>query len=388
MFFPTLRTLRHDDRGESVPPRVLVELLRPAGVRLNGSRPWDIQVRDERFYRRILTDGSLGFGESYMDGFWESQSLDDLFTRLLTADLDEQIKGWFKIRLLGYLIKQTLYNAQSTRRAFQVGEQHYDIGNDLFEAMLDSRMNYSCGYWETAENLELAQLHKLDLICRKLRLEPGQRLLEIGSGWGALMQHAAKHYGVEVVGVTVSSEQQHLARERCKGLPVTVELRDYREMEGKFDRVVSVGMFEHVGLRNYRTYFETVDRLLKEEGLFLLHTIGNHRSVKMLDPWIEKYIFPNGRLPSAREITAALEGVFLIEDWHNFGPDYDRTLMAWWRNFDRAWPVLKSRYGMRFYRMWKYYLHSCAGLFRSRQGQLWQLVLTKRGYPGVYRSLR
>ncbi len=384
----TSRSLHHEGARDGAPPQALVELLQQADVRLNGERAWDIQVHDERFYNRVLTDGSLGLGESYMDGFWDSPRLDELFTHLMRADLDEQVKGWFKFRLLIDLSRRYLFNAQSAHRAFQVGEQHYDTGNDLFEAMLDSRMNYSCGYWEKAESLEQAQLDKLDLICRKLQLEPGQRLLEVGCGWGGLMRHAAENYGVEVVGVTVSKEQQRLAEERCRGLPVTIELKDYREMTGAFDKAVSVGMFEHVGQKNYRTYFQTLGRLLKDDGLFLLHTIGNHKSVKSVDPWIEKYIFPNGRLPSAREITRSLEGQFLIEDWHNFGPDYDRTLMAWWRNFDRAWPRLEARYDRRFYRMWKYYLHSCAGFFRSRQGQLWQLVLGKRGYPGSYRSVR
>jgi len=373
---------------EKAAPRALTELLAGADIRFDGERPWDIQVNDEELYRRILTRGSLGFGEAYMEGMWDSQALDQLFHRLMAADIDEQVAGWFKLRLLGERLRHRLFNLQSSRRAFQVGELHYDIGNDLFQAMLDSGMNYSCGYWERAADLEQAQRDKLDLICRKLQLKPGERLLEIGCGWGALMRHAAKHYGVEVVGVTVSREQQALARERCAGLPVRVELMDYRELDGCFDKAVSVGMFEHVGVKNYHTYFQTVSRLLPDHGLFLLHTIGNHIRITTPDPWIDRYIFPNGKLPSVREIAEALEGCFLIEDWHNFGRDYDRTLMAWWANFERAWPGLEPRYGRRFYRMWKYYLHSCAGFFRSRQGQLWQLVLNKRAYPGTYRSVR
>jgi len=382
------RVLHRAQAADSNAPLVLRELLAPCDVRFNGGRAWDIQVHDDALYRRILTGGSLGFGESYMDGQWDTPRLDELFTRLMRADIDEKVAGWFKLRLLAEMLRRYLLNPQSIRRAFQVGERHYDIGNDLFEAMLDSSMSYSCGYWEHAGNLEQAQEHKLELICRKLQLKPGERLLEIGCGWGGLMRHAAKHYGVEVVGITVSREQQKLAQERCRGLPVTVELRDYRDLSGEFDKAVSVGMFEHVGQKNYRTYFDTVSRLLKDDGLFLLHTIGNHKRAKSLDPWIGKYIFPNGWLPSAGEISESVEGLFLIEDWHNFGPDYDRTLMAWWSNFDRAWPRLEARYGRRFYRMWKYYLHSCAGFFRSRQGQLWQLVLSKRSYTGTYRSVR
>jgi cyclopropane-fatty-acyl-phospholipid synthase len=382
------RVLRHVRPSGGNPPAVLVELLDSCDIRFNGGRAWDIQVKDDAIYQRILTSGSLGFGESYMDGDWDCPRLDELFTRLMRADIDEKVAGWFKLRMVLEQLRRYLFNPQSSRRAFQVGERHYDIGNDLFEAMLDSSMSYSCGYWEYAEKLEQAQQHKLELICRKLQLKPGERLLDIGCGWGALQHHAAKHYGVEGIGVTVSREQQKLAQERCQGLPVTVELKDYRDISGDYDKVVSVGMFEHVGQKNYPVFFDTVERLLKSDGLFLLHTIGSHRTVKLVDPWIEKYIFPNGRLPSAREITDVLERRFLIEDWHNFGPDYDRTLMAWWENFERAWPQLEPHYGRGFYRMWKYYLQSCAGLFRSRQGQLWQLVLSKRSYPGTYRSVR
>ena len=388
MPFVSSRTLRHERQGEVSPPQALVELLAAADIRFNGDRPWDIRVHDDAFYQWILAGGTLAFGESYMDGLWDSPRLDELFYRLMRSDIDEKFAGWFKIRLLGEYLRHVVFNLQSSRRAFQVGEQHYDIGNDIFEAMLDSSMSYSCGYWEQAENLEQAQHHKLDMICRKLQLQPGERLLDIGCGWGGLMYHAARHYGVEAVGVTISREQRKLAQARCQGLPVEVELKDYRELTGEFDKVVSVGMFEHVGEKNYRAYFDTVGRLMKSGGLFLLHTIGNHKTVKTLDPWIDKYIFPNGELPSAMEISRTLDGVFLIEDWHNFGRDYDRTLMAWWHNFESAWPQLEANYSRRFHRMWKYYLLSCAGFFRSRQGQLWQLVLTKRDYPGTYRSVR
>jgi cyclopropane-fatty-acyl-phospholipid synthase len=285
-------------------------------------------------------------------------------------------------------MRNTLMNPQSYRRAFQVGEHHYDTGNDIFEAMLDSSMSYSCGYWAEADDLEQAQFNKLDLICRKLELQPGEKLLDIGCGWGGMAKHAAEHYGVEVTGVTVSREQQKLALERCKGLPVEIELKDYRDLTGHFDKVVSVGMFEHVGPKNYATYFDTALRLMKDDGLFLLHTIGDYTTCHGTDAWIEKYIFPNGKLPSARQLAAAVEDRFLIEDWHNFGPDYDKTLMAWWNNFDAAWPELKGNYDERFYRMWKYYLLCCAGMFRAKQGQLWQLVLSKRQRPAVYRSVR
>lgn len=369
-------------------PAVLRELAAHAGVRFNGDSPWDIQVYDEDVYRRILTKGSLGFGESYMDGIWESHQLDELFHRLLKVDIDEKLTGWSRIRLFTEVLRHQLFNLQSRERAFQVGEQHYDTGNDVFEAMLDPSMSYSCGFWDNASTLEQAQQNKLDMICRKLELKPGEKLLEIGCGWGGLAHHAAKHYGVEVLGITVSKEQQKLAQERCEGLPVSIELIDYRELKGQFDKIVSVGMFEHVGPKNYTVYIDTVSHLLKDDGLFLLHTIGLHKTCRSMDAWVDKYIFPNGKLPSAEELAAALNDRLLIEDWHNFGQDYDRTLMAWWEQFDAAWPTLESKYGKRFYRMWKYYLLSCAGFFRSRQGQLWQLVLTKRTRAKMYRSVR
>lgn len=261
-------------------------------------------------------------------------------------------------------------------------------GNDVFEAMLDSSMIYSCGYWEHAGNLEQAQIDKLDMICQKLRLRPGETLLDIGCGWGGLARFAAERYGVKVTGVTVSKEQLALARERCKGLPIDLLLQDYRDLQGQFDKIVSVGMFEHVGPKNYDTYFKTVRRLLKTDGIFLLHTIGVAQTSTGTDQWIDRYIFPNGKLPSAREIADAVEPWFIVEDWHNFGMDYDRTLMAWWERFEKAWPALQSRYDRRFYLMWKYYLLCCAGFFRSRQGQLWQIVLTRGERHVGYRSFR
>ena len=370
------------------PPAILRDLAAEAGITINGDAPWDIRVLDEGAYPLILSKGSLGFGEAYMEGMWECTRLDQLFHRLLCSRIDEKVDSRSRVRLLGEVLRHSLFNLQSSRRAFQVGEQHYDIGNDVFEAMLDTTMSYSCAYWHDANGLADAQQKKLDLICRKLELRRGERLLEIGCGWGGLARYAAAHYGVEVVGITVSKEQQKLARARCAGLPVMIELMDYRNLTETFDKVVSVGMFEHVGPKNYATYFDTVQRALKDDGLFLLHTIGSAVTSPKTDAWIDKYIFPNGKLPSARELTSALEQRFLIEDWHNFGPDYDRTLMAWWQNFDAAWPRLESKYKKRFYRTWKYYLMSCAGFFRSRQGQLWQLVLSKQAGRNAYRSVR
>ncbi len=374
--------------GVLEPPRVLQELVEEVGVRFNGNAPWDIRVHDPQLYNRILRKGSLGFGEAYMEGLWDCPALDELFTRLLSLNIEQKLRNRKWARLLGTLIHQRLFNLQSSSRAYQVGERHYDIGNDVFEAMLDSSMSYSCGYWHNADTLEQAQWNKLEMVCRKLELKPGERLLDIGCGWGGLAHHAAKYYDVEVEAVTISKEQRKFAQERCAGLPVTINLKDYRELSGSFDKAVSIGMFEHVGPKNYAAYFDIILRVLKEKGLFLLHTIGIYKTIRSTDAWINKYIFPNGKLPSAKEISSALNGRFLIEDWHNFGQDYDRTLMAWWERFNRAWPGLAEKYDERFYRMWRYYLACCAGLFRSRQGQLWQLVLSKRSRSQTYRSFR
>ncbi len=370
------------------PPAILRDLAKQCDVRFNGTHPWDIQVHHRDVYSQILTKGSLGFGESYMDGLWDCERLDELFYRIMRVNIEERLVGIGKFALIFQSLRHRLFNLQTAKRAYQVGEQHYDIGNDVFESMLDSTMSYSCGFWQKANTLEQAQIDKLDMICKKLKLKPGEMLLEIGCGWGGLARHAAENYGVEVLGITISQEQQKLAQQRCKGLPVEIRLTDYRELQGTFDKIVSVGMFEHVGEKNYPVYFDTVNRLLKDEGLFLLHTIGIYKTIHRVDPWIDKYIFRNGKLPSAEQIAQVLNQRMIIEDWHNFGQDYALTLLAWWDKFDAAWPELSQKYSQRFYRMWKYYLMSCAGFFQSRQGQLWQIVLTKRDRQETYRSVR
>lgn len=357
-------------------------LLSMADVEIGGERPWDIRVHDDRFYGRVLAQGSLGLGESYMDGWWDCESLDEFFYRILHVDLERKAKQ--RLRLLD-LLKAKLVNLQRPSRAFEIGKRHYDIGNDLYRCMLDKRMIYSCAYWKDASTLDEAQEAKLDLVCRKLDLQPGMRVLDIGCGWGGTAVFAAQHYRVEVLGITVSEEQVRAAHELCGNLPVTIRLQDYRDLEGTFDRIVSIGMFEHVGYKNYRTYMKVMREHLKEDGLFLLQTIGRNRSGTTTDRWISRYIFPNSMLPSARQIGAAVEGLFVLEDWQSLGADYDKTLMGWFRNFQGNWGSLDSHYGERFYRMWKYYLLSCAGSFRARQNQLWQIVLSPRGVQGGYR---
>jgi cyclopropane-fatty-acyl-phospholipid synthase len=362
------------------------ELLATADIRVGGGRPWDMQVHHPDTFDRILARGSLGLGESYVDGWWDCEQVDGFITRILRARLDEQVgrAGW-----LWASLKTRLTNLQSQQRAWQVGEQHYDLGNDLYEAMLDPSMAYSFGYWPAAQTLAQAQEAKLELICKKLQLQPGMTLLDIGCGWGSLMLHAARHHGVHCVGLTISKEQARLGSAKAQGWPVRFELADYRQFnldgQQRFDRIASVGMFEHVGHKNYRTYFEMTRRSLRDGGLFLLHTIGKNRAGTGIDPWIEKYIFPNGVLPSASEIAYYSEEDFVMEDWHNFGEDYDRTLMAWHGRFEAAWPDLQAHYGERFYRMWRFHLLSSAASFRTRHHQMWQLVLSPKGLHKVYR---
>ena len=361
-------------------------LLEAAGLEANGPGECDPRILDDRFYGRVLRQGSLGLGESYMDGWWTVPSLDGMLYRLMRHGIDERVHG-----LSSWLddLRALLLNLQTGRRARKVGEQHYDLGNDLFEAMLGERLVYSCGYWRDAGDLDAAQAAKLDLTCRKLGLRPGMRVLDIGCGWGEALKFAAERYGVEGVGITISREQAEYARRLCAGLPVEIRLQDYRELDEPFDRIFSIGMFEHVGARNYDTYFDVARRCLRDEaatggGLFLLHCIGGNVSVTHTDPWIGRYIFPNSMLPSARQIAACTERRFVIEDWHGFGTDYDLTLQAWRRNVEAAWERLPPRYDERFRRMWRFYLAASMAAFRARRIQLWQIVMSPRGVPGGY----
>jgi len=372
--------------------QIITELLDLAGIKVDGSAPFDIEVLDQRFYQRVLKDHSLGLGEAYMDGWWSAQSVDSFICKALSARLDKRLKKNPSIAM--QLLLARLMNMQTKLRSLQVADIHYNLDNELYSHMLGPTMSYTCAYWKGATTLEEAQDNKHDLVCRKLNLSSEDRVLELGCGWGGFAEFAAKNYGCKLVSVNISTEQIKYARERCKGLNVEFFECDYRDSDAynpqgiEFDKVVSIGMCEHVGHKNYDVLMNVVCNNLKNHGLFLLHTIGGNHFSTQCEPWTHKYIFPHGVLPSITGLASAMEEEFVMEDWHNFGVNYDRTLLAWHENFVKNWDKIKHKYDDRFYRMWTYYLLSCAGMFRSRDAQLWQVVMSKHGLPGGYESVR
>lgn len=372
--------------------KFIENLLSEAGITINGPNSWDIKIYNEQFYSRLLTNVSLGLGETYVDKWWDCSNLDQFFYKILTSNIQTKVSFsylFWKNFLRKFFFKNLHYffNYQTKDKSKAVGKIHYDIGNDLYQIMLDKRMTYSCAYWKNASNLDEAQERKLELICQKLYLKPGMKILDIGCGWGSFAKYAAERYQTAIIGITISKEQYEFANFICAGLPIELHLQDYRDLRAinfQFDRIVSLGMFEHVGFKNYSTYMNIVARCLKEDGLFLLHTIGANNSNVATNEWINAYIFPYGQIPSINQIGSAIEGLFVMEDWHNFGIFYDQTLMSWHQNFNDHWDKLRHKYDERFRRLWNYYLLSCAASFRARENQLWQIILSKKGVIGGY----
>ena len=352
-------------------------LLEYADVGTTGTHTWDMQIHNPIVYQQILSRGRLGAGETYMAGLWDCEDLEELFYRLLQSRLDLRFK--LAPNIIFTILTSKLFNLNKKSRAFQIGKHHYDIDIELYKKMLDPTLCYSCAYWPGSDNLVEAQQAKLAMICKKLNLQPGMKVLDIGCGWGSFAKYAVENYGVEVVGLTVSAAQADYARNICKDYPITIKVQDYRDEHGKYDIIVSVGMFEHVGRKNYKTYMQVIDRCLREDGLALVHSIGLNAPVTAPDPWIDKYIFPNGDLPTMAAMARAMESYFIIEDWHNFGFDYSKTLVAWHDNLNNHKDYVQQTMGSQFFRMWNYWLLSCAGVFRARQMQLWQVVLSKSG---------
>jgi cyclopropane-fatty-acyl-phospholipid synthase len=353
-----------------------------ADIHIGGNRPHDIRVKNEAFFQRFLKDGRMGFGETYMDGWWECDALDQMFLKFFESRnaITQQAKG---LRFLSTAVRAKIMPEGSAKRAYEIGEKHYDIGHSLYERMLDKRMVYTCAYWKDATTLDAAQEAKLDLVCRKMKLEPGMRVLDVGCGWGSFAKYAAENYGVHVTGISVSKDQIELGRKRCEGLPIELKYQDYRDLNEQYDRIISIGMFEHVGKKYFDVFMKTMARSLKDDGLMLLHTIGFNNS-NYFNPWLDKYIFPGCYVPSLAQLTNPMENLLTVEHLQNIGVNYDPTLMAWNENFIRSWPEIAHEYDERFYRMWTFYLLSCAAGFRGRFIQVWQLVLSKNGVQGGY----
>lgn len=365
---------------------VVEQMLIKAGVKINGPESFDILVKNEDFYKRVLAKGSLGLGESYMDGWWDCEKLDEFIFKILRANLYKQVSfNWTTIKTV---LRSKLFNRQSLIGAKEVAEKHYDLSHELYESFLDPYNQYTCGYFKGTNDLNKAQEQKLQLICEKLQLKSADKVLDIGCGWGGFAKFASLNFGCHVTGITISKQQAAYAREFAKGLSVDIQEVDYRELSGLYDKILVCGMIEHVGYKNYKKFFQIVHDHLTKDGLFLLHTVGSNKSVINGDPWLTKYIFPNGMLPSVKQLAGTTESLFILEDLHNFGAHYHNTLMAWHENFIKNWPSLKKDYDERFYRMWRYYLQSFAGFLKARKAQLWQMVFSKEGVLGGYKSIR
>ncbi len=364
----------------------LQKFLNLADVQINGSRPWDIQIKNESVYEKFFSGGSVALGETYMQGLWDCQSLDALFYKILKAKLNKKVSFSLKEKML--ILKARLFNLQTRKGSLRVAKQHYDLPSDFYMSFLDPYNQYTCGYFKNTTKLNQAQENKLNLICKKLYLNSHDKVLDIGCGWGGFAKFAAKKYGCSVTGITISKEQAKYAKKFTQGLPVKIEIKDYRDLKGSFDKILICGMIEHVGHKNYRTIMEIVRKILSDRGLFLLHTLGASDSKSTLDTWLSKYIFPNSCVPTLEKICESVDGLFVMEDWHNFGAYYDQTLMAWFANFDRNWHKFSNQYNPAFYRMFKYYFLMCAGSFRARKNNLWQIVFSRNGVPGGYQSFR
>jgi len=355
--------------------------------------PRGMRIVDPAAIRRFRKHGIMGMGESFMDGQWTADRLDEVMTQVFTAPAPRlSAPAWG--RMLAAVADKRVFNRQAAR-IFRIGEEHYDLGNDLFAIMLDKSMTYTSGYWANAATLDEAQEAKLDLLCRKLRLEPGMRVLDIGCGWGNFAHHAASRYGVHVTGITVSKEQAVFAQQRCAELDVDIRVQDYREVDERFDRVVSIEMIEAVGPKNMAPYYQTIDRCLPEGGLFALQAIAGttltRDSDRRLDQyilWLVKHIFPDGYLPRETQMVARHGTALHVLDWHRFADDYDRTLLAWADNFNAGWPKIAKKYGERFRRRWHFYLFGCAAAFRAQLVHVYQVVYGKGALAQRYTPVR
>jgi cyclopropane-fatty-acyl-phospholipid synthase len=375
--------------------KIVTNLFSRAGITIGGNKHWDIRVNNDRFYPSTLR-GSLGFGESYMKGDWEVESIDALFRRIIRMDIPRS--SLVTLNRLYLDIKSRLTNLQTRIGSLAIAETHYDLDHRLYELFLGPYNQYTCCFFNQAQSLEEAEVEKLELICNKLDLHEGDRVLDIGCGWGGFAKYAAETRGCRVTGVSISKEQIAYARQYTQGLPVEIIDCDYRDLPGRlssgyFDKAVIIGMIEHVGHKNYRKLVNIVHQLLKDDGMFLLHTIGNCEQTTVVDPWIEKYIFRNSMAPAMSQLGNAFEGLFAVQAWENYGHYYAPTLAAWQERFEANWPQIAAieterRFDEKFRRMFNYYLLSCKAGFETEQLNLWHIVMTKQGqgsavYPRV-----
>ena len=344
-----------------------------------------LTIRDQRTYDRIITFASLGFGEAYMDGWWDEADdnlveLIGLFYRnRVYSRASQKLTIPLVLNILTQRLKTVPLLIQNSRKNVQY---HYDLGNDFYQLFLDPTLTYSCGYQlHQTDDLETMQRQKYEVICRKLALKPGESLIDIGCGWGGMLIYAAQNYGVSGVGVTLSQEQAKLARERIaeQGLTdrITIEVQDYRKVSGKFDKFVSIGMFEHVGKGNFATFMEQARELLKPHGTGMLHTIVTETSERN-GPWVDKYIFPGGYAPQLHEISREMRAAKLpIAHCENLKPHYAETLKRWGENFAanrEAVAALSPIYNERFQRMWRLYLQSFEASFRYGSLHVYQIL--------------
>ena len=347
--------------------------------------PIIVQVADKRLERHLVLDPQLALGEGYMDGrlkILQGRIYD--FLELLLSNIQYQPEpAWtHSLNTARYLVRRLVQFNPSGRAQRNVAH-HYDINGAIYDLFLDRDRQYSCGYFTQGASLEEAQLAKKRHLAAKLAISPGQRVLDIGSGWGGLGIYLAKVANCDVTGVTLSSEQLKISRERAQreGLSraVRFEFKDYRKVEGSFDRVVSVGMFEHVGVNHYATYFRKVRDLLTDEGVAVIHTIGRSEPPTVTNPFIAKYVFPGGYIPALSEVSAAVErSGLIITDIEVLRLHYAETLRAWRERFIVNWDKAAGILDERFCRMWEFYLAGSETAFRYQNLVIFQLQLAKR----------
>jgi cyclopropane-fatty-acyl-phospholipid synthase len=356
-------------------------LLLKAGITIGGNKPYDIHVHNEAFYDLVMTSGSLGLGESYIEKYWDCAQIDEFINRIIRADLSSEVGKDFKS--LARIILAKVKNYQKASQSASDISEHYDIGDGWYESFLDNRMVYTCGYWKNATNLDEAQEAKLNLSCRKEKIEDGMHILDIGSGWGSYAKYVLENFkNVTVTGISNCKTHVQYATNTCKAYKNRVEfqLHDWGKIAGKYDAIASFGMFEHVGPKNYRRFMKKVyNSLSSDESLFLLHCISSNTATTSTDPYIQKRIFPGTVIPSVAGISKATDGLLKLEDWHLFGQDYDTTLMAWHNNFVKNFPELFKigKFNERNFRKQVYYFCMCAGSFRANKNDLSQIVFSK-----------